>query len=119
MRPVEEGKRLKSEVAANRGWQPAFEVEEGVSYDIVAVGEWSIDVEQLTAKGDDRGAGRLKAAVLVSTEKLALSPEIDIGAKTSFTSPASGVLHLRCNDDWTRLADNRGVLTVHIRRRAP
>lgn len=33
-----------------------------------------------------------------------------------FVSPDDGQLFLRCQDDWNKLADNAGELTVHFRR---
>ena len=41
---------------------------------------------------------------------------IDLGAKASFVAPETGSLYLRCGEDWTRLGDNAGSITVYIRK---
>ncbi|MDF1845156.1 MAG: hypothetical protein P1U77_27410, partial [Rubripirellula sp.] len=65
------------------------------------------------ADGDQAGRGRLVAVVFNDFQ---LADPIQIGKLKSFASPTGGQLFLRCQDDWNKLSDNSGKLTVHIRR---
>ena len=51
--------------------------------------------------------------VVVSEFKL--GEPLEIGARGKFTATKDGDLYFRCRDDWNRLADNAGELTVHMR----
>lgn len=114
--PLHADRRGQATVLARAGWQAAnVQVEAGAKYDAAALGSWKIeaDGDDLTADGDAQGRGRLIAVVMHDYQ---LSEIIPLGARTTFTAPASGDLYLRCQDDFHRLADNEGKLTAHFRR---
>ena len=43
-----------------------------------------------------------------------LGRPIVLSGEGTFVVPASGRLHLRCNDSWTQLTDNSGELHVEL-----
>ena len=43
-----------------------------------------------------------------------LGEPIVLSGEGTFVAPASGRLHLRCNDSWTQLTDNSGELHVEL-----
>jgi hypothetical protein len=106
------------EVRAQSGWQPAVRVESGVTYEFVSKGEWQLDGTGTKATADGE-AGKEKAnGKLIGTvmKEFQLSEPIALGAKGSFEAPTEGDLYLRCDEDWSRLADNSGSITVYLRR---
>jgi len=118
LRPVKKEGRSTAKVVAKRGWQPAFRVEQGQTYEITSTGTWSIDgEEQISADGQKGGAGRLEAAVL--SRAFVLTEAIAVGSEGQFESPVDGDLYFRCGEDWTRLSNNRGAVTVQIRSAKP
>jgi hypothetical protein len=109
-------RRTQTKVFAALGWQATgVQLEKGASYDVAAVGNWKIakDGGEYNADGDQAGRGRLLAVIF---KDFKLSDPFPIGKLKSFASPTNGQLFLRCQDDWNKLADNSGELTVHIRR---
>lgn len=115
-KPLQGDARFKSVIRAAYGWQPSgVQLQEGVSYDVAAVGKWAIakDGSQVTAAGDAQGRGRLMGAIFHNFQ---LTEAFEIGQREQFVSPIDGQLFLRCQDDWNKLADNDGELTVHFRR---
>lgn len=115
-KPLRDAARVQVEIRAGHGWQASgVEVEQGVSYDVAAIGQWAIagDGAKVTGAGDQSGRGAL---VGVLFHEFALSEPFDIGARKTFVAPSAGQLFLRCKDDWNKLADNSGELTVHVRR---
>jgi hypothetical protein len=114
-------------VDANRGWQPTgIIVDEGDELEFAATGTWKTtkgkEAESLTADGAEGGEGRLVAAVVKDFDlggslDLAeyLSEPVDLGVYGSFAAPRAGKLYVRCQDDWNKLADNSGKLTVKIK----
>lgn len=107
--------RTQVDVKAAAGWQPTkVKVIEGVSYDIVAQGKWqtSPNASATDADGDASGRGRLVGMVFQDFE---IHGPFELGVKQSFVSPSDGHLFLRCQDNWTELADNSGEIAVHIR----
>lgn len=103
-------------VAANRGWQPSGAiVSSAKQYDYSASGTWqtSKDEPETTADGQPDGHGRLEGVIF---NDYALGQPFELGAYGSFTPPADGRLFLRCRDEWNQLADNKGSLTVKIKR---
>ncbi|MFM8735403.1 MAG: hypothetical protein ACKOC8_09435 [Pirellulales bacterium] len=115
-RPLADGGRGESRVKASAGWQAAgLLVEEGTTYRVTAEGTWRTarGGEPCSADGAAAGRGRLVAVVF---HDFALSSVIPLGRDASFTPPESGRLFLRCDDDWTQLADNDGELAVAITR---
>ncbi len=109
------GGRSKMKIAAKYGWQASgFKLKDGQSYDVAAQGEWKIAKQgaACSANGDAQGRGRLVGVIF---DDYKLSKPIELGTRKSFVAPVAGNLYLRCLDDWHRLADNDGELTVHIR----
>ena len=114
--PLAGKRRTQVQVSALLGWQATgVLLEAGASYDAAAVGNWKIakDGGEYDADGDNAGRGQLVAVIL---KNFKLSDPFPIGKLKSFVSPTQGQLFLRCQDDWNKLADNAGELTVHIRR---
>jgi hypothetical protein len=108
----------KATVMARYGWQASgIRVEQGQSYEVTADGKWKIAPEatESDADGDADGRGRLMAVVMTEYQ---LSAPFPLGAQKTFTAPASGDLYLRCQDEWNRLADNEGEITVTVKRAA-
>lgn len=103
-------------VKAAAGWQAAgVRVAAGTTYEIEAAGQWRTAKASRACDADgDAGHGRLVGVVFAD---YSLSAPIPLGAKTEFTAPRDGQLMLRCDDDWTQLADNDGQIEVTIRRR--
>jgi len=102
-------------VEARHGWQPTgVEVKAGRRYEYTASGAWQIEKDgpELTADGDDRGAGRLVAAIF---DDFSLGEPFPLGVSGVLTAPASGQLHVRCDDAWGKLADNKGAVTLKLR----
>jgi hypothetical protein len=115
-RTLPRGGRQKLEVKADYGWQASgVQVFAGTRYDVAALGGWKTASggEETTAAGADDGRGRLVATVM--NGQYELSDEIELGPRSTFEAPTSGNLYFRCRDDWHRLSDNAGELTVHIR----
>ena len=109
-------RQSQAKVSAGLGWQATgVQLEQGTSYDLAAVGNWKIakDGGEYSANGDGAGRGKLMAVIF---KDFKLSEPFPIGKSKSFVSPTDGQLFLRCQDDWNKLADNSGELTVHIRR---
>ncbi|MEX2111933.1 MAG: hypothetical protein WD845_02045 [Pirellulales bacterium] len=107
---------IVSRIAARRGWQPSGAiVSPEVAYEYSAGGQWSLGKEaaNVTADGGADGAGRLEGAILSDYQ---LGEPFPLGAAGTFQPPAAGQLYLRCRDDWSALADNRGNLRVRIKR---
>ncbi len=100
-------------IGAGRGWQPSgVLVRPDQTYEIACTGTWKIDPKQsVSADGDEKGRGRLIGVVFKDFQ---LSKEFEIGADGTFSPPSDGQLHLRCNDDWSSIADNAGQISVKI-----
>ena len=45
-----------------------------------------------------------------------LSDPFPLGCDSTFVAPMSGKLHVRCEDAWSGLSDNRGEMSVRITR---
>ncbi len=105
----------KETVKAQGGWQAtSVRVEQGKTYDYMNKGEWMIekDGKALKAAGYQGGLGGM-VGVIMNDYKLGKPfplPE-DRG---SFVAPESGVLLLRCKDDWLELSDNEGEITTYF-----
>ena len=107
---------LTCRVAARRGWQASgVLVSPDAQYDYSASGTWRTgkDEANVTADGRRDGAGRLEGVVL---KDFVLSEPFPLGAYGKFRPPSDGQLYLRCRDDWSALAENRGSLSVKIQR---
>jgi len=115
-RPLGPGATARAEVRAAAGWQASgVTVEKGAEYRIEAEGTWRTAAAgtPVGAAGHADGHGRLVAAVF---HDFTLEPPVAVGSQAGFTAPADGRLFLRCDDDWTQLADNDGEIAVTIRR---
>ena len=107
---------VKSKVKADYGWQATqVFLEKGVSYDVAGVGEWQVAAtgELVNADGQTDGRGKLIGAIFHDFQ---LSEPIEFGKRHTFTAEADGQLVLWCRDAWNEIADNRGAITVHVRR---
>lgn len=103
-----------SKIRADRGWQASrAQVFAGDRYSIQTEGQWttSPDGELVSAAGDSAGQGKLVGIIF---DDYKLSEPFEIGDLESFTVPDNGQLYLRCEDEWGRLVDNKGVLEVRI-----
>ncbi|MHC4876015.1 MAG: hypothetical protein ACYTGL_05915 [Planctomycetota bacterium] len=118
------------EVLSDRGWQSAeVRVEAGQRLLIEATGQFSLADQPKPWVCEANGIsfqfvgglpiGRLLATVLADDGSAAVRAasmleESPLGNRAEFVAPVSGTLYLRINDDWGRLADNRGMLRVTI-----
>jgi hypothetical protein len=112
-------RRAKATVTSKYGWQASnLRVKAGETYEIAATGAWKIagGGTEYTADGDDSGRGKLVGTIF---RDFKLSEPIELGARARFTAASDGDLYLRCRDEWNRLADNAGDLTVHVRLAPP
>jgi hypothetical protein len=111
--------RVSQEINAAAGWQSTtLEIVKGESYDYIAQGKWKIrkDGEELDGNGDESGNGQLVGAIFTTVAgKYQLSEPIELSAKGTLVAPASGHLYVRCQEDWTELADNEGELKLYFR----
>jgi hypothetical protein len=115
-RPLAAGGTARTAVKAAAGWQASgVAVEYGATYAVEAEGTWrtSRAGEAGDADGDGAGRGRLVATVF---HDFALTEPVPLGTRTTVVATATGQLFLRCDDDWTQLADNDGQISVVIRR---
>jgi len=113
--PLQAKRRKQQKISAAYGWQASgVTLEKGLSYDIAAVGSWKIaqDGSQYNADGDKDGRGKLVGVIFKDFQ---LSDPFPIGKLKRFEAPSDGQLYLRCQEDWNKLADNAGELTVHFR----
>jgi hypothetical protein len=107
---------VSTKVSARYGWQATnVKLRAGESYDCAAKGTWrtSADADAVDADGDARGYGRLVGIVMKDDR---LDEPFELGVRTTFVAPDEGDLYLRCRDDWNRLEDNDGELTVYFRK---
>jgi hypothetical protein len=107
---------VEARVKAAAGWQAAgVLVDQGTTYRVAAEGTWrtSRAGKPCSADGAAGGRGRLVAVVF---HDFVLSAVIPLGESATFTPPEAGRLFLRCDDDWTQLADNDGEMGVAITR---
>lgn len=107
---------MPSHVVANHGWQPSgVIVSPEHKYDYSASGVWQTakDAKETTADGQADGSGRLEGVIF---KDFVLGEPFALSAFGSFTPPSEGRLYLRCRDQWNEMADNRGAMTVKIKR---
>jgi hypothetical protein len=106
-------------IAANRGWQPSrLSVTKGTQYEFAASGAWGPDQESALVSADGEEGGRCRLVAVLMTQEgrdYQLGEPFALGAQGAFTAPAKGDLYLRCEDHWTKLADNRGTVTVRLK----
>lgn len=102
-------------VLARRGWQPSgLTLAAGQEFQYTASGTWKIaaDSPGLTAEGDSEGQGRLEAAIMKANQ---LGSPFPLSAEGSLEAPSDGNLYLRCADQWNKLDDNSGAITVRFK----
>lgn len=103
-------------VAAKYGWQATgVKLTAGQSLDYAANGTWKLqaDGEDLTADGDASGRGRLVGIVM---KDFSLSQPFELGARGTCPAPQDGDLYLRCRNDWNKIADHDGTISVYLRK---
>ena len=79
------------------------------------MGEWKASAvgEAVDGDGDAKGKAKLLGVVYYDYK---LGEVMELGQAGEFVAKQDGHLFLRCRDDFTQLADNKGVITVHFRR---
>ena len=106
---------LTAKIDARRGWQPAgLLLKSGRTYQFSAEGGWALAKKGKTiaADGDASGNGKLIGVIFRDYQ---LSKPFELGAYGKFTAPSDGQLLLRCKEDWSKLADNKGTVTVRLK----
>ncbi len=107
---------VTAKVVAGHGWQPSgVTCTAGDQYEFAAPGTWQIgkQAKDVTADGNAHGEGRLVGVLMHDFQ---LGQAFDLGSSGTFTAPADGKLYLRCQDRWNELADNKGAITVKLKR---
>lgn len=82
--------------------------------DFDVTGSWQLqeDGPETGAAGDERGRGRLVGTLWHEKE---LGRPFPVPLDRTWTAPGPGRLMLRCEDDWGKIGDNSGQVTVRIR----
>ena len=109
------GRIASANVMAARGWQPTgLTVSPDITYEYSTKGKWktSKDSEAVTADGDADGKGRL-TAVLMRDYKL--SKPFPLAASGNLRFSVTADLYVRCNDDWCKLLDNSGRISIRLK----
>lgn len=112
--PLVAGRKISARVLAQRGWQAAgATLVKGRTYEYDASGTWKIadDAAVCDAQGDSDGRGRLVGVMMKDFE---LGEPFELGPSGTFVAPQDGQLYLRCQEEWTKLADNKGQITVRL-----
>jgi hypothetical protein len=120
------------QIEADRGWQSSqSQLEAGHRYEVTATGQFTLADQPKPWLSEPQGItfryfdGRPLGTVLgcVRTESGPAGGEsepmlqvIRIGRGLEFKSLHTGTLYLRVNDAWNSLADNRGHVSVTLRR---
>ncbi len=81
----------------------------------VAQGTWRLTDGDAPCGPDGQeqgGRGRLVGVLMSDFE---LFDPFDLGERGSFVAPRDGDLYLRCQNDWNRIAESSGAVTVHFR----
>ena len=110
------GRKISLKLKAMAGYQATgIKVKPHEKYEIQATGEWIVhrDEPGTTANGNLDGNGKIEAVLL---KDFSLHSSQVIGEAATYHSTKDGHLYLRCHDNWRQLADNRGVIKVHIKR---
>jgi hypothetical protein len=116
---IRTGAVISVDIEARKGWQPTHvTLIKGEEYEFSAGGTWTLskDGEPVNADGGDGARGKLVGAVL--TDKLGeyeLGEPFELGTFGTFTAPDGGDLYLRCNENWSEIADNKGKLAVKLK----
>ncbi len=103
-------------VAARYGWQATgVKLNSGQSFDYAAKDTWKLqgDGEDLTADGDASGRGRLDGVIM---KDFSLGKPFELGTRGTCTPSQDGDLYLRCRDDWHKIGDHDGTISVYLRK---
>ncbi len=120
------------DIQADRGWQSsAVLMQERQKYEITATGRFELADQPKPWISEPQGIsfryfngvplGLLLGCVRTEAGETGGAADsmlkvYPIGRGGTFTAPATGTLYLRLNDDWNSLHDNRGHVTIEIRR---
>lgn len=120
------------DIAADRGWQSSgVLLETGKTYEINASGRftladqpkpWESEPQGITFRYfDHRPLGLLIGCIRAEEGNAGGDNDpmlkiVEIGRGRSLKAPLTGTLYLRLNDAWNSLSDNRGLVSVDIRR---
>lgn len=113
-RSQRQGRPVTAKLKADHGWQSSsLLVKKGEVYRCTPSGQWKTsDETEVDFSDGQNGPDRLYAAVFDDYE---LSKPIELDSPT-FVAPADGKLVLRCRDEWHKLDDNSGTITVSLTR---
>ena len=119
-------------IQADRGWQSTeLRVNSGNEYQVDATGQFTLGQIPKPWISDANGVtfryfrgqpiGRLMAAIRTEDGPVgglsdSMLQSIPLGESTTWTTPTTGTLYLRLNDDWNSLSDNQGNVSVTIRK---
>ncbi len=109
---------VAARILAARGWQPTgLTVATGANYECNAKGTWKTSKSStaVDANGDEQGAGRLVGIILDENDEL--GEPFDLGTSVTFTAQQSGNLYVRCSDQWNKLDDNSGRVSLKLKYR--
>ena len=106
-------RKVKIKVKAQAGWQATKAIlAAGTSYQYEASGKWQFEpTGEVDADGSPGGRGRLVGVIFKDYK---LSEPFELGVKGEFNAYSDGQLYVRCQDDWTSLGDNDGVIELQM-----
>ena len=131
-RALSDGASVETKIAANRGWQSSgVWVDKGESIEITATGRFEVAQEPKPWISEPQGVtftwykgrplGELQAVLVPDSKKslpvaINVLPRGPVGVRREFKAEIKGTIYLRINDHPGKLADNKGAVTVKIRR---
>ncbi len=105
---------VTAQVQANRGWQASgLLVTADADYAYSAAGTWRPKKggAAVDADGDAENYGRLIGVVQTDYK---LGESFELGKSGEFKAPADGRLYVRCANDWAKIADASGRISVRF-----
>ncbi|WP_296453700.1 hypothetical protein [Rubinisphaera sp.] len=112
--PLRGSRTTSVKIEADHGWQASrLEVAAGQSYSYSTNGEWTLeeDGQDITADGNDAGDGRMVGIIFHDYE---LTEPFELGIEGTFEAECDGKLYVRCREDWSKIADNEGTVTLKL-----
>jgi hypothetical protein len=113
---VKTAQATTAKIDAGRGWQPSrLILMNAEEYEYSVMGSWTTSRNgvPVDADGNADGSGRLEGVLMTDEDgDYQLGKPFDLGKFGSFTAPGDGSLYLRCREDWPKMADNRGSVSV-------
>ncbi|GAB4140775.1 MAG: hypothetical protein Tsb009_10280 [Planctomycetaceae bacterium] len=109
------GSSIIARIDAQKGWQPSrLRVKAGQEYEYSVTGTWKTTKggDEITADGHADGNGKL-VGILFNDYKL--SKPFELGSYGTFKAPSDGNLLLRCREQWSKIADNKGKVVVKLK----